>query len=351
MSQQLLRYSRSNAELRAMISRLLSPEQLRALAAAPDPEGVLRSLVGTAYQDRASALLERGATATEAERAVVSSLVEAYARTAFLLGGAQAELVVEIARRLELENLKTILRAKARREPAETVRPLLVPLGRLSDLPTEELLRAEDVEGVARALEGHHYGPVLRAALHRYTAEGTLFPVEIALDLHYYRRLWAAVQALSGRDLQVARRMMGIRFDLLNVDWVIRYRLIYHLSPEEIINYTLPYGYRVDDTIVRRAAMTEGIEAIVAALPDPYRSLLSGLGSARDPAERAELLLQRHLLSAARLALAGYPFQVGVALAFLWLKEAETHDLRVILEGKRYGRPPEAITDQLWGVG
>ncbi|MHB8991763.1 MAG: V-type ATPase subunit, partial [Chloroflexota bacterium] len=203
MSQQLLRYSRPNAELRGMISRLLTPEMLRGLAASPDLEGVLRLLLGTAYNDRASALLERSTTTTDAERSVAEGLVDAYRRTAFLLEGEQGRLVAEIARRLELENLKTILRAKARGEAAAAVQPLLVPLGSLSDLPLEDLLRAEDVETMARNLGSQHYGAVLRSALPRYAAEQSLFPVETALDLHYYRGLWAAVRALPDPDRRV----------------------------------------------------------------------------------------------------------------------------------------------------
>ncbi len=350
MSVQLFRYSRPNAELRGMISRLLSPEQLRALAASSDLEGVLRLLVGTGYQEMARELLDRGATVADAERTLVQGLVEAYGRTAFLLGGERAALVVQMARKLELENLKVILRSKARGEAAEAVRPLLVPLQRLSELPYEELLQGEDVEAVIQSLADTEYGPVLSGALPRYGAERTLFPLETALDLHYYRRLWGVVQGLSGRDLQVALRMMGTRFDLLNVDWILRYRLIYRLFPEEIFNYTLPHGWRIDDAAIRRAAPAEGIEAVVSALPEPYRSLLGGVAGAPDPVERAGLLLQRYLVAIARSALSGDPFQLGVALAFLWLKEAEAHDLGVVLEAKRYDLPPEAIVDRFWRV-
>ncbi len=346
----MLRYSRPNAELRGMISRLLSPEQLRALAAVPDLEGVLRSLLGTDYEEVARRLLDRRATTDDAERALVQGLVEAFRRTAFLLGGSQAALVVQMVRELELDNLKVILRAKARGESADMVRPLLAPLPGLSNLPYEELLRAEDVEAVVHLLDNREYGPVLAAALPRYEAEGNLFPLETALDLHYYRRLWEAVLGLSGRDLQVARRMMGIRFDLLNVDWILRYRLIYHLSPEEIFNYTLPYGWRVDDAVVRRAAPADGIDAIASALPEPYRSIVAGVSGAQDPVERAGLMLRRYLVRASRSALTGDPFQIGVALAFLWLKEAEVHDLRAVLEAKRYDLPPEAIADRFWRV-
>ena len=280
----------------------------------------------------------------------MSALVDAYRRTALLVQGAGDGLVVEMARRMELDNLKAILRAKARGEPPEVVRPLLVPLGGLSDLPMEELLQAEDLEAMARELAETEYGRVLRSALPRYAAEHSLFPVEIALDLHYYRRLWSAVQDLRGLDRRVVDRIMGVRYDALNVDWIIRYRLIYGLSPEEVFNYTLPYGQRIDDEGVRRAASAEEVDGIAAALPDPYHSILLTVARGPDPVGQAGLVLQRYLVAVARSSLAGYPFHLGVAVAYLWLKESEVHDLRAVMEGKHHGRPVERIVDQMWGA-
>ena len=348
MSVRVLRYSRPNAELRGMISRLLSPEQLRTIAASPDLEGALRLLLGTGYSEVARDLLDRGATVTDAERSLARGIGEAHRRTAFLLGGARSTLVVQMVRRLEVENLKTILRAKGRGEPVETVRPLLAPLGDMSSLPYEDLFQAGDVGDVIQLLSGGEYGRVLAAALPRYEAERTLFPLETALDLHYYGRLWDAVRSLSGKDLQVARQMIGTRFDVLNVDWILRYRLIFHLFPEEVFNYTIPHGWRIDDGAIRRAVPGEGVEAIASALPEPYRSIVAGAAGAPDPVERAGLVLQRHLVGVARSALSGDPFQLGVAVAFLWLKEAEAHDLQVVLEAKRYGLPLEATLARFW---
>ncbi len=329
---------------------MLSAFQLRSLAAAPDLEGVLRSLVETTYWAAASRLLERGVSLAGAEEMLVASLVDAYRRTSLLFHGEGARLIVEMARRLDLDNLKAILRGKARREPPDVVRPLLIPLGRLSELPAEGLLLAEDVGAVADALSGTEYGRVLQAALPRYAAEGSLFPVEMALDLNYYRRLWRVAEALSGQDRSLVERMMGSRYDVLNVEWVVRYRLVYALSPEEILNYTLPYGRRIHAEAVRRSAAADGIDGIAAALPDPYRSLLAGVVAAADPVEAAGLVLQRYLVEVARSTLAGYPFHLAVAVAYLWLKEAEVHDLRAVFEGKRYGRAADSILGSMWGV-
>jgi V/A-type H+/Na+-transporting ATPase subunit C len=350
VSQRVARYARPNAKLRGMISRLLSTEHLQALAASPDLEGALRLLSETPYRATVAGLMERGEPLADVERAVEGALVDAYRRTALLLTGEGKELVVVMVRRVELDNLKTVLRAKARGASLESVHPLLVSLGDLSEMPIDELLRAEDVESVASRLAETEYGRVLRGALPRFVTERSLFSVEVALDLNYYRRLWESIGRLRGLDHQVVGRIMGIRYDTLNVEWIVRYRLAYGLSPEEIFNYALPYGWRIDDENVRRASAAEGMEGIAGALPEPYRSLLLAVARAPDPVGHLGLLLSRYLVAVARSSVAGYPFHLGVAVAYLWLKEAEVHDLRLVLESMRYDRPAERIVEMMWGV-
>ena len=45
--------------------------------------------------------------------------------------------------------------------------------------------------------------------------------------------------------------------------WAIRYRVYHHLSEEELINYTLPFGYHVRDEDVRAIAAGSDIATIV----------------------------------------------------------------------------------------
>lgn len=333
-----------------MISRILSEDALRSLAAASDLEDVLRLLLNTGYEAQATRLLESGTTLGGAEMMLAYSLIEAYQRAAGLFHSERARLLEQMARRFELDNLKTILRGKVRGEPQDAVRSVLWPLGSLSRLPTQELLLARDIDDVAAILRDTDYGQVLLNSLPRYTSENSLFPVEVALDLHYYRRLWEAVEKLSGQDRVVVGRMMAVRYDLLNIDWVIRYRLNYGLSPEEIYNYTLPFARFIDGETVRRAASAEGIDGIVATLPEPYHSLLAEPASLPNPVERSALVMQRYMVEVARSALAGYPFHLGVAVSYLWLKEAEVHDLRAVFEGKRYGETAESIVRSMWSI-
>ncbi len=339
-------YARPHAIMRAMLGRLLTPREVERLIAAPSLDDALHQLDATPYApDLAAARgAERGLLPVE--KALERNLVRAYERLLGTLDGAPRALVEGLLGRLELDNLKAILRGLASGAPADAIRALLVPLGRWERLPLDRLLAAGSVAEAVPALDRLPYARPLASALGRYEEEHSLFPLEVALDLDYYRRLWARLEALAPRDRAGARRILGARYDVLNVTWLLRYRLIYRLSAQEIFNYTLPYGYRVGDEAIRAAAAAPDLAGLLAALPEPYRGLLSPLEGAGIDA--LEVALRRYLWRDAHSVLAGYPFQVGTILAYLYLKEAEVRDLVAILEGKRYGRQPDELRALLW---
>ena len=51
--------------------------------------------------------------------------------------------------------------------------------------------------------------------------------------------------------------------------WAIRYRVYHQLSEEELINYTLPFGYHVRDADIRAIAAGDDIAQVVKRIyPD-----------------------------------------------------------------------------------
>ncbi|MDI6903694.1 MAG: ATP synthase A1 subunit C [Methanocellales archaeon] len=86
---------------------------------------------------------------------------------------------------IDVSNLKTLLRAKSERMPSEEIKPYLLPMGyAISDEMLGVLADADDVESIATALEGTKYGDILMNALPEYEADGSLMPLELALNSH-----------------------------------------------------------------------------------------------------------------------------------------------------------------------
>src|SRR5690606_20536112 len=120
-----------------------------------------------------------------------------------------------------------------------------------------------NVPAAVELLKGTPYESAMSFAMKRFSAEQNLFPIEVALDLDYWRRLWAEAKKLSGLDREAATKIVGSLLDMNNLMWAIRYKVYHKLSEEELINYTLPFGFRVRDEDVRAIAAGADVAAIV----------------------------------------------------------------------------------------
>jgi len=200
-----------------------------------------------------------------------------------------------------------------------------------------------NIEAAIELLRGTPYYDTLSHALKRYQTEQGLFPLEVALDLSYWREIWEAIHRLAQPDRTQALRIVGSWLDVTNLMWAIRYRVYYGLSPEELINYTLPWGYEVRDADIRAIAGGTDIAPIVQRIYPQLTDVADLLAEPRQGLPALEVQLQRRVMAHCHKALTGYPFHIGVPLAYLVLKKMEIQDLTVLLEAKASRTPPEVF--------
>ena len=216
----------------------------------------------------------------------------------------------------------------------DRVRSVLFPYGPMTVLPAEAMVEAGNVGAAVELLQGTPYYEVLSFAMKRYSAEQSLFPLEVALDLNYWRRLWQEARLLLGEDQGQALRVVGALVDLNNLMWAIRYRVYQQLSEEELINYTLPFGYHITDDDIRAIAAGADIASVVQRVYPDISGVEAILEEPRTGLPRLESELKRHLLKQCMTAFVGNPFHIGVPLAYLVLSDLEIQDLIVFIEAK-----------------
>jgi V/A-type H+-transporting ATPase subunit C len=317
-----------------MYAGLLSPQQGARLGAAGSLAELVGLLKATAYGPYLEGSGERELTPKRLSNLVRGRIASAYATIIYSAPVTTRALLVHLYRHFEIDNLKAMLRGLVTGASWEQVQEVLFPRGGLSSIPGQAVMEAGSVEAaVARLAHTPYYG-TLTHALKRFGEEKSLFPLEVALDLAYWHKLWAVANQLSGDDRAQARRVLGPLVDLTNLLWAMRYRTYYHLAEEEIINYTLPFGYRVRDDDIRTAAaggsMTRIIERVYPELTD-VESLLE---APERGLPKLELQMLRKLRSHLHGMFSGYPFHIGLPIALVLLNELEVQDLSVWIEAK-----------------
>ncbi len=342
------RYAGVNARVRGLISRLIPDWLWAELLAAPDLPSLLSPLEQSWHRP-VLANLEGRPQAAALERRLWRHLVAVSRSPIHLLQGGPRALLDWHWRRFEVDNLKTVLRAVHHRASAEALEATLIPLGPGSRLPWRALGESSSVPALVERLQGTFYGPVLEQALDTYRREGQLFVLEVALDLAYFGRLLRLIAQLGGRDRQEARRFLGFWVESQNLLWAYRYRIYAGLSPEEILNYTLHRGLRVDAAAVREIALGAPLAEMVARFWDGAIPGLEQLQERPEPEALPllELLFQRHLHRMAQSTLDKYSLHLGIVLAFQVLLFDEIQDLVTLIEGKAAGWSQEQIQPYL----
>ena len=173
------------------------------------------------------------------------------------------------------------------------------------------------------------------------TTEQNLFPLEVALDLSYWRRLWAEAKKLTGQDREHGVKIVGALVDMNNLMWAIRYRVYHKLSEEEVINYTLPFGYRVKDSDLRAIAAGADPATVIARIYPGLTGVGALLEDPRSGLSKLEVLLKRQLMNQCLAAFVGSPFHIGIPLAFLVMSDLEVQDLIVLTEAKSSNLPED----------
>jgi len=336
-----VQYAGANARIKGLYAQLLSEETWHDLLAAKDLEGTITLLRDTDYGETVRAAEQRDRfTLERIERRFSGRSALNFRKAIAFTKGAVHKLGVVWWQHFELENLKAVFRAIDQGMGPETMRRFLIPLGDYSTLPWETLLHERSVSSLIERLRGTHYINPLRAAFPLYQRDRTLFAIEVALDIRYYRDIAAAIKGLNGTDRKDAIRILGTHLDILNILWAFRYRIYYGLSAEEIVNYTLWHTIRTDANLVRDIGLGAAASDILVRVWGENAftpSTLESFGDESQMLPRLEFALLRYWRQRAENEMGGYPFKLGTILGYLVLQDLETRDLITLLEGKGMG--------------
>ncbi len=341
-------YAAISTKVRAMYSNLLSPQEISRLSDSPDFPSLVSSLKNTQYGPYLASLKDNELTPRRAIQQLRHRLADSYSSVVQMSPEQTRPLIKQLYRYFELGNLKAVLRSiqtvsswNPDVAPWDRVREVLFPFGSFSTVPAQAMVEAGNVPAAVELLRGTPYETTMSFAMKRFSAEHNLFPLEVALDLDYWRRLWAEAKKLGGLDRDSATKIVGALLDMNNLMWAIRYKVYHKLSEEEIINYTLPFGFRVRDDDVRAIAAGGDIAAIVTRTFPSLNEVNTLLEHPQTGLPKLEVQLKRQVIKQCTAAFIGNPFHVGLPLAFLILSDLEIQDLVVLIEAKSSDVPDD----------
>lgn len=344
-------YGYANARIRGMRSRLLTRSFMDELIATPDITAFIQVLNETEYAPDLEETLIHGRTAASVDEALKLNMIRTYQKVLGFLNDEAAYIVTTLLARWDVFNLKTILRGKQMHLTHEEISEGLLPAGQLTMIDLDALALGEDVRAVVDTAItwGLPFASTLREGFAKFQQSGNLADVELAVDRYYAD--WASQRfARGGANLALARRILGIQIDTTNLVMVMRLQQAdtESIPPEQ---FFLEGGASIGPALYTELAKLSDIDEVLDRLRGtPYGQLLDDV-AVRYIEENSlsvfERALEDYLVRRAMSLGIGDPLGTGVGIAYLWAKQNEITNLRIIVKGKAVGMPEERVRREL----
>lgn len=348
-------YEYGNTRVRAMRSRLLGGDDYAEMMAAGSLDRALAILAETEYRPDVESALVRTRGLRRLDDATRSNLARILRAVASFYAGDPRRHVDLLLHRWDWRNLRAMLRLPDTTRISPNVTGLMVPAGRLDDADLTELATQTDVRSlidllVLWGIPTPGTAIALTRARARFEVEGDPTVLELALDRAFADELDEVLgevdtgpasilrSEIDGRNLEMALRLRSARLDR-ETGW-----------SDVPVDY-ISGGIVPPDTWTQMT-LTDSAEAIAELLMS--RRLPIGWDEAiRAWAINDDLVKLREDLQRATTTAAVARFVTGdvlgfdVPLAFVFAKEAEVRNVRLIGRGITHGIPIDEVEAHL----
>ena len=341
----ILRDNYTEAKVRGKKSFLLERQQLYSLAEFRTQTEILGFLADGPYGPELSKLQETSSP-VEVERAVRMGFARSIGNLASTAKGNVKQFLVEYRRRFEAYDLASLVLYKSQEKSWEEYVGNRLPLGLMNEKELHRLYSVEDLEALAsevgdKDLQSRLSGLELEAL----TPDKASLIRDIFTGWGEERFYIFITRKLRGRDKESCLPIIGSSIDLVNLSIILRSKLI---GISNIQDHIVPVRWKLSKKAVDQLVSSEDLSAALdrsATLPY-YRKLLSGARQRYEETKSLsfiEVLVRKHMIDLSREILLGFPYTIGVELAFLVLKENEARNLAAVVSGVGAGLKPDQI--------
>ena len=344
-------YGYGNARVRGMRSRLLTSRFVDELMDTADLGRIIQMLIDTEYGPDIETAVIKGRTPAAMDEAFRANMVRTFQKVMGFLNAEAYDLLGTLLGRWDLFNIKSIVRGKHMHLSSEEIEDGLYAVGALSPIELHFLVGLEDIPAVVDTLAtwGSPYAVPLRSGLAEYAQGGNLASLELALDKYYFT--WAASR-LSGRraNAKLAREILGLQADSVNL--LTTFRLLKSdIGDVDPKSFYLPSGTHISEELFNRMTAMSDVDEVLDALKGtPYAKQLEAVvanyveeGSLAVFERALEDYVMRKALESRR----GDPLGVGITVSYLWAKQNEITNLRIIVKGTSVGMPADRMRKEL----
>lgn len=344
-----------NARVRGMSTSLLSASFFDQLLNSEQESLLIDSLLNSSYEEELRSALSERSGFEAASSAIRRQIAHTFNRLRHIAPEAPRKLLNVQLSRWDVANVLALVRGKVNGATPDEILEATLPVGELSDAQLSELAAESDVTAIVNALVTWNFTfafgvrEAVSQSIGESLEESDLKKLSIMLNRLYFE--WALDQ-LTGddEDTMILRRQIQYQIDLFNVksalDMVRQREKGYETEGEPFIP-----GGTMRERAMEEIAAVESLETAFERLDTTsFRTAVErgilAYGETRNLAVMERFLEDVVIERGCRLYRRD-PLSMGVPLGYIWRQYNEFVNLRILIRGKRYKMPANAIREEL----
>ena len=257
-------------------------------------------------------------------------------------------LIREYAKRKDIEDIKTILRGKLINANEKVIANSITAAGTLSYDFLMSLLKKDSIEEVLKNNKMIDFS-LFKKGLKDLSEKKDLFSIENTFDNHYYSSIIRFSDRLP-KEGALFRDFLLKEVDILNILTLLRLKKA-KLGKEFVNEFIISTGNKAKDKRMMDLANVDSLEGLFNALKKTeYKNIIEkGVEEFKitNSLITLETELYKYLLKQSILMLHQHPLSIDVILGYMFAKDIEVRNLRIIIKGEQLGLSEEFIENQL----
>ncbi len=316
------------ARVSVMKGELLKQQQWHSLLKMGTNE-MLRYLQDANYRQEIDELGVEKRDLTALEIALNKNLVRTFAKLKRISDEKLQKVLSLYLLRYDMENFKTIIRGKLSNISDEEVIQLLIPSVNCTKEFYTQLIKKENIMQIIKSFPFYN---LLKLQKENGNNNTELFEIENALDRYYFEELFELSNQLAGQGAAL-KEFIQAELDILNIKIVLR------LKKEQFGLLEIKKHLIHPKKEISYLAEEESIRDIIKELNRMHYTQIKGdeANTEEELLIQLEIDLDTSLLKKEVLLMHQFPLTVNVMLGFMFAKEIEVKNLKILLKGKQLG--------------
>lgn len=320
-------------------------------------ETIRCALLETSYRENILNLSKQEIKASFLEEALLENYAQVLKALVKFSVADSKNLLLNIIRKIETSNIKTLLRAKKTKMNVNEAVSNIIPVGLLSKDQTRKILSSsKTIEDVFDYLYDTEYAIVIERAVANNSGIVDLLSIELSLDQFAYQKICESIEKLKGLDKFISKNVLGIEADTKNIKVILRGKA-QGIPKDQIKRQFLP-SFIIKKRTLLKALEESDVKNLIELLiraknvaENPfYLKIFSEiLTHHNSPISQIEKVLEKTPLKISKMMQKKYLkyYNLSYLFVLLNLKWLEIRNLRCLIVGSRRNIAPAKIESLL----